>query len=1533
MKKRRKGLRLAVGLVFLSAIIVCAAWLVIRHSLMANGAAEKVRTEVQRLVSNSLKVKLTMGTPEIDLLGRVVIPDIQFGDSKEPLLKAEKCVASFNIFSILKNRDNPANVVKKIRILQPKIIILRFPDGTYNFTKLIKSGSGKAAKLPSFPIILSHGSIFYDDRNNENPYPIRHVLLNDFKGRVSLHEEQLIKVELDSSDFNLGKHASIKIKYDMRAGWRIESDFTKTPLGIVNAFFPKSKYKMAGTADKLHFYAEAAFTKIGHPPNFSWGGKAKLSDSRFYSTDNRFYFTELSGNADFSENALMLDGISGKVAGGTIVGYGSITDFKKPVVLARLDFDSVNISSTIRKFFSNKTNLPTGDISGGADISGTLTAPRIVSRIQSPNIAYQGLQFPSCTAYLNYDSTSTSFRIKSKDDEQELTANGAINLSDGQVDSYSLKAQFKGLDIQSAIKTTGIKTDIDVIGKFDGAIAITMKSKQTGTTLFGSMKGVDIDFQGIEDTSFNTGFRYTGGKWIIDNFNAYSGHELLAANGAIDKDGKIGIKISAAVLKTPTALSLLNHNEIKSRGLVSFAGNVNGTLKKPVITGRLDGDDIAVSSMTVERIRGIIKYENDTLNLVDLIAFNKKEKSSANGYIDFGRKNINIDISLVNTPVNSVAGLMKDTLKFDTEIPQDLTGIVNATIKIEGKLNKPTADIVANASNIGMYGETAKSAEFSIAYDKGLNIRKGVINIFGGKITLNGSMYSDKLDLKYTGENLKAEMVEHTKKYKIAGSVAVSGNISGDFDAPASEAEFTSDKFSFRSTEFSLTGGTITYREELFLLKGLKAARDKELYKIEGRYDLASSGMELTVNLDGADLKTIAGFFPYEIPEGTHGPLDGQVRVFTKADQMVGGVQITGKKLDIGKYPIDELTLEARIDGQQINITKFDARNEKSLMEASGLFDMSVKADSQLNIKAYGIELSRLHDMGFVSLPIDGLADVIVDVIGEGGTQKMLGSIESYNPSVAKIGFDRARGQFEFDGKIFNLINLQLLKGKDKLVVYADIPAKKELANQFKIHVNSQRMDISIINPLLADMGVVVGGEASFQNLNVTGSLDDPAFSGEIRISNGAFTQREIRPSVTNIKGEMLFIGSRLMINTLSGNMNDKPVKLRGEVKFNKLVPETCELNVLEANNLYVEYKKEYKGKIDIKDLGIRFSKSSVEILPTTKRYRPTVVVHDGTYTLPPATTQPAQPSKIAVDFGTRNLLVIVGDRFAVQNDWRGMRLEPSGQIQFSGTLTKPSVKGWLTSTRGYINFYTTTFTIKDETVIGFYTIEGIGVVPIFSATAYSRVQGTDITMYASGPMVDTNQYPVYRELCGLSEVDTGNESSRISAGTNTTADITGSSINAPTMALGPNGDIIVPVCPKVKFEAYDENDSSSPALSTQAVFEKLTYMDAFTQDHDLAQALQSGALSVFSPIFSQKISQAVKINYFAVDLDPNKDLLIKLEQQLNNKISVRYERQFSQEIKQNLEVRYEFRKRSFLKWGIDQDNQTDYQVEYRLRF
>ena len=121
--------------------------------------------------------------------------------------------------------------------------------------------------------------------------------------------------------------------------------------------------------------------------------------------------------------------------------------------------------------------------------------------------------------------------------------------------------------------------------------------------------------------------------------------------------------------------------------------------------------------------------------------------------------------------------------------------------------------------------------------------------------------------------------------------------------------------------------------------------------------------------------------------------------------------------------------------------------------------------------------------------------------------------------------------------------------------------------------------------------------------------------------------------------------------------------------------------------------------------------------------------------------------------------------------------------------------------------------------------------------------------------------------------------------------------------------------------------------LTEQEVLQKLGLIDIVSGGEEPMQALQQIGFSAISPYFGRIIERGIDLENFTIDLDPNKDVLVKLEKRINGGFSVRYERLFSQEIKEQIDLRYEFRKRSFLKWGIDQDNQTDYQVEYRLRF
>jgi len=1389
--KKRGSVKRALFTSAISVLLVFCAWLGARYLLMANGTADRMRREVERRVADAVNEPLAMRKLWIDIWGRVVISDVRLGENKEPIFKAKRLIASISLYRLATNRYHAGNIVRKIRIIEPDILIIRLPDGSYNFTKIIKSSTGAgAAGLPQFPITMKHGRARYLDRNTQAPYPIRHVRIDDFSGALSLKKERVMLISLKSKKTDVAESLRLKMKYDLRAGWRLNSDFRQLPLSTLNAFFPKSGIKFGGDAGRLKFYAEAAFTKIGHPPIFSWGGEGTIRGGVFDYPKARLKFSDITGKARFSEKTVLFDNIRASFAGGTVGGGGILAGYSDPLFSARLNYDSVALRDVARIFTEKTASLSGGRVSGSAYFTGGFKSPSALVRFTGAGIAYRAVKADTAAGELFYTGGRLECAVRAKGEKTRLAAKGALRRDErGSVASYTLVTEFSGLDLPSVLAAGGIKLKEPIHGSIAGDVVFQKAAPDKKPAAFGSIQGEDIAVRGLEGASATIGFRYTHGNLLVENFVAESGEELLIADGTINSDGKLDISISAAVGKVTTALAFADRQDLSGHGIIKVTGALRGSMKNPSFSGELAAENVTVSTMSADRITGSIGYTDNVFSFLDISIMAGKDKHRLNGTLDFKKRIMDVDVEVSGASIAGLAGLAKDAFRITQEPPADLSGIVDAHATVKGSFDAPTAKIEAEGSNIKLYGETVSNAYLRMDYNKKIHIYSGRIKAFGGTVGIAGTVSPEAIDLTCKADDLKAEMVAHAKKYRFAGAFNATGLIGGDFKSPTAKVSFSSHKFSFRGTDFSLSGGQMEYHDEKFDFTDMKVSRSTESYDVEADYDLASSGFDVSVTFKNADLKTLTGFLPYKFPAGTSGPLDGQGRIFTRADQLVGGAHITGHDLKVGTYPIDEMSFEGRFDGSQLNVISFDAKNKLSLMQASGILDLSQKASSKLNISAYGIELARLYEMGLISLPVQGLADVIVDLVGEEGSQKMDGSVTAYNPSVNRIGFERAQGLFEYDGNMFTLVNLQMLRGTDRLTVYADLPVRKEFEDRLKVNIQSDGIDLSMLNPLLADYGMKVGGNVGFKNVQIAGSMNNPVFSGTVSLRDATIEHRDMKPALTKINGDMQFSKTSLVINSLTGNWEDKPVKLRGAVEFDKLALESVDLDVQDAKNLYVEYKNIYHGRIDLNDIGLRLTTKSFEITGRNRRRLPTVRLHDGAFTIPTVTSQKSKaPSSFVFGFGTRSFNIKVGDKFTVQNGWKGMRLEPSGQLQLSGNLSNLQIKGWLTSTRGYINFYTTTFKIIDETIIGFYTLEGIGVVPIFYTAARTRVQNTDITMYVSGPMLDINLYPSYRELCGGNESE---ESSTIRVG---------GGLGAPTIALGPGGEMVVPVCPSVKF-------------------------------------------------------------------------------------------------------------------------------------
>jgi hypothetical protein len=182
-----------------------------------------------------------------------------------------------------------------------------------------------------------------------------------------------------------------------------------------------------------------------------------------------------------------------------------------------------------------------------------------------------------------------------------------------------------------------------------------------------------------------------------------------------------------------------------------------------------------------------------------------------------------------------------------------------------------------------------------------------------------------------------------------------------------------------------------------------------------------------------------------------------------------------------------------------------------------------------------------------------------------------------------------------------------------------------------------------------------------------------------------------------------------------------------------------------------------------------------------------------------------------------------------------------------------------------------------------------------------------------SGPLLNLAEFPDYEKMCGEESEAAGGNFIR--------------TVAAPTVRVGESD---VSICPSLKLSAVTSNGT---VLSNDQIMGKLTPAESITQGKNLNTIMREQLASTFSSAGSTIVEKYGQIDNFDLSLDPNRNVFVQLEKCVQPKVCFRYEQLFAQEEKRLFESLYKFRKKSFILFGIDQNNQFNYDVEYRLNF
>lgn len=1530
MKKKKVKIILASVLCVMCAAAVASPF-ALRAMLLRGRVAERLKAQIEESVTKSVGQRLRLGKVNVDLWGRVRIDGVKLGGGHNNLVKDGSLIVSMSWRDLLSDTSQPAAAIKNITVENARISLHRDEQGKWNYPRPPSKKKRTGPVYPPLDINIKNAEFVLTDSFATATLFFRRITASHVSGRLKLSPSGNIVLNTDTRDNSLCGRLVAEIKLNGASGWVVDGKCAAMKSGAAATILSRWKIEESGPPLDLDIFASSKYNGVGHIPDYGYTFKTRLHGTGVYFRDYDIRLEDASGEVAFANGLLSFGGISAKFAGGKIYGDGTYEIGKEQRVTARVSAEGARLEEA-GKYISKKVAGARGALTGWAYVDGPPADPAVKAELQARGFSNAKYRADRAQAAFEYKSRELKLNyLNMENGGASASLSGDVLFAENWTfDAYGVEARVANMQPMEIARLLEVKGAPEMYGAVSGEI-LASKKRGGKPDISGSATAENFRVEPLKaEGPAMLSFSWRDGNLLIENL-VYEGDGLsVLAQGSIPASGMMDINIESAQADVSTVLALIGRGDIKAKGTLRMAGALKGTTSAPLLSGNLDAGKIEISKLSIDSLYGGFEYGAGSLKLDGMKLMADGGEHLINGKTSIKRGGpVALEIALNGAFADKVAAALHDIAgTAELHIP-NLGGRVFAKAVITGDTINPKFDMSVRIDGLTFYDETFLKATANLTlYRDKLNISGGRLSTEKSSMKFSGTIDGDSVDIDILARRFTIDDVALAYKNELSGVVDVTARVRGTTKSPTFVALLASPKIKLKDMDFKVEPVTVTYANETLSLQNITLHRAMETYVATGTYDLAASSLDLYLTMTDATPGTIAEWLKATLPAGTAGKITGSVHARSITGKLAGTMNVTGESLYVSKFPLGSASLKGAFSEGKLEVEEFHAINDTSEFKGTGTINLEDPRKSQITLDASRVNLGMLADLGLFPFPVKGLADVNIGVGRDREKEYMYGSVYAYDLSLADIAFDQARGSFEYSGDLLTLTQLQFIKDRQRILARGDIPltagGEKNVDKRFQLIISSKNFELATFNPYLEKFGVSVQGEAEAKEVVLRGSMDRPAFEGSISVTNATVRHADIAAPVEHINGNITASGNALSLDGFGGEMNKRPVSITGGVFFNGLTPSRFEFTLDDVSNMYVEYKKLYRGMVDLRGLRIQGDMDGLIVTSATGR-NANITVHDGVYTLPetvqaaPAATSTATAtSTYTYSTGDKDLVITAGRGLIVRTAGDKLNVTPSGTLRLHGNLLEPDIKGYLVASKGYLwlSALNIWFKLSDEAVIGFYSIDPLGIVPFFQATAEAHKGGLQIEMQVSGPMVNLQQLPEYQKMCGI---DTG---AAASVGRNTS-----SAIGAPQVQVGENK---VSICPSLKLSAVDKDGTQ---LSEDALLRKITPVDSLERGQDISSIAKSQFQDLFTSYGSSIIEKYSRIDNFDLSLDPNRDVFIQLEKCLSQKFCLRYERLFAQQEETLFEIRYKFRKKSYLLWGIDQDSQSHFEVEYRLNF
>lgn len=1304
-----------------AVVLLLIAGVVIFWQLKSQTVMEEIAQQIGDVLTESIGQNVKIGSVTVSGMNELQVNELEIDDQiGQPILQAPKVRVHFSVWRFLWNHEPAIQMIEKIELLTPQLFVAEQADGSWNITELLHKNQGKQQGSLRCLLEISDGQAIV--RLAQGEWQAQQV-----NGTISLRNNPAIEFSIKGlvAGNSLTASGTVGGNGSLRVTLRSPSVDLTSFTSLLAAYVPNNELEILSGQ-----LADTKLTVEKKQGQMTFSGESELKNVAVNAAGQQL--RAVNGLITFDSDKVTLYRTSATLDGQAFSIGGDITiNATEPVV---------NLTVTAQNTDLSALPLPQ-TVAGNADfslhIAGPLSDPMVDGTVQVSNVSADGYTIERGHSQVHYYEDNVKL-----DDLLLWGYGGSVGgTATLNLKNQTITASLTGRHIDTAPFAAMADVPISGFADFTTELAGPLDVKQLAFALQASVpigSYGDLNFQRltvdmVKDANGAMDIRQAQAETADGGF--------LSAAGTVSQ-GELNLFVLAdQVEAAPLAAEYV---AVPAAGRVSLNGMITGSVESPGFSGQIfaSNGQIALQpfdylsgnvslnqgELTLEHLQGEYRRSlvknGDALKAQDLIT-----TYQANGTIGLtGEKKVNITASAQHMRAEDLAAMLAPG--------ENVTGTVDADVKVAGTLDQPDAYLAANFADGSYRGYLVRRAEALIQHHQGVTtVDHLVIHSLPGNLELSGTIdAAQQMNFAVDIKNIRMSRLPVNLPYPLTGRGDFTGKLTGTPDHPKFTGDLVADKLTINGQAVEKVVGRLWLNGSDLHIANLEFHQGQGLIHLRGAMNLDKRTFYGRAELINGSVSRIAPIFNLPADQWT-GTMNGQMLASGSLDNPT--VLLTGRVTEgsIKHFPLDPIDLDVEMADHVVTINNFEARQGKGRLILTGSADLNGK----INMNLFGSEI----DSGVLpawlnrNIPLHGDALVSMELTGETKSPQAAVSIDIEKGSLQGEGFDSLTGSFIVNDQLLDMNQVTLTKGQyvasatgkipmatllgktpekktfDLPVHYSQISNKLLSDDEMDIKVMLDQSDLSAL-PIFSRRIAWASG-ATKGMLLINGTPDNPKFYGDFSVANGTIKFADLKQPLKNLSIDIGLRGDKIVVNTFKGQMGQGSLAVDGSASLTGREFTDYALN-LRLDQLELDHQN-FRGPLS----------GTLQLTPQngTPLLTGQILLENDTVNIP--TLPEFSPSKFDMVF---NFDVTAGKNLRFYNPYL-YDFYVDGKVTINGTFQHPAPAGTFTVSRGQITYFTAPF--KIETASAEFTPYN-GWIPQVKLTSRFDIQQTSVTLAVNGP-------------------------------------------------------------------------------------------------------------------------------------------------------------------------------------------------------